>query len=141
MLIAGLGWRALFFVNLPLGLLALFLAWRHLPLDRRNGAGKAGFDVLGTLLLALALAAYALAMTMGRGGFGPLNIALLLAAAFGVGLFVVAESRAPSPLIRLAMLRDPVLSASLAMSALVSTVIMATLVVGPFYLSLSLIHI
>src|SRR5204863_9286855 len=35
----------------------------------------------------------------------------------------------------LAMLRDPVLSASLAMSALVSTVLMATLVVGPFYLS------
>jgi MFS family permease len=74
-------------------------------------------------------------MTLGRGGFGPLNIALLLGAAFGAGLFVAAESRVPSPLVRLAMLRDPVLSASLAMSALVSTVIMATLVVGPFYLS------
>jgi MFS family permease len=36
------------------------------------------------------------------------------------------------------MFRDPVLSASLAMSALVSTVIMATLVVGPFYLSRAL---
>jgi MFS family permease len=36
------------------------------------------------------------------------------------------------------MLRDPVLSASLAMSALVSTVMMATLVVGPFYLSRAL---
>jgi uncharacterized membrane protein len=33
------------------------------------------------------------------------------------------------------MFRDPVLSAGLAMSALVSTVMMATLVVGPFYLS------
>jgi MFS family permease len=41
-------------------------------------------------------------------------------------------------LIRLAMFRDPVLSASLAMSALVSTVMMATLVVGPFYLSRAL---
>jgi MFS family permease len=41
-------------------------------------------------------------------------------------------------LIRLAMLRNPALSASLAMGALVSTVIMATLVVGPFYLSRAL---
>ena len=65
-------------------------------------------------------------------------MALLLAAALGVGLFVLAESRAASPLIRLAMFRDPVLSASLAMSALVSTVMMATLVVGPFYLSRAL---
>ena len=90
------------------------------------------------LLLALTLAAYALAMTMGRGSFGPLNLALLLAAACGVGLFVQAEARAKSPLIRMAMFRDPVLSASLAMSALVSTVMMATLVVGPFYLSRAL---
>ena len=90
---------------------------------------------MGTLLLALTLAAYALAMTIGRGSFGPLNVALLLAAAVGVGLFVLAEARAASPLIQLAMFRDPVLSASLAMSALVSTVMMATLVVGPFYLS------
>ena len=36
------------------------------------------------------------------------------------------------------MFRDPALSASLAMSALVSTVMMATLVVGPFYLSRAL---
>jgi MFS family permease len=77
-------------------------------------------------------------MTTGRGSFGPLNMALLLAAAFGAGLFVLAQSRAASPLIRLAMFRDPVLSASLAMSALVSTVMMATLVVGPFYLSRAL---
>jgi MFS family permease len=93
---------------------------------------------VGTLLLALTLAAYALAMTIGRGSFGPLNMALLLAAAFGIGLFVLAETRAASPLIRLAMFRDPVLRASLAMSALVSTVMMATLVVGPFYLSRAL---
>jgi MFS family permease len=142
-LIAGLGWRAIFLVNLPLGLLALFLAQRYLPADRpvdRPGAktGRAGFDALGTLLLALTLAAYALAMTMGRGSFGLLNMALLLAAVAGAGLFVRAETRAASPLIRLAMFRDPGLSASLSMSALVATVMMATLVVGPFYLSRAL---
>jgi MFS family permease len=87
------------------------------------------------LLLAVTLAAYALAMTIGRGHFGPLNIALLLAAVLGVGCFVFVEARVASPLIRLTMFRDPVLRASLAMSTLVSTVMMATLVVGPFYLS------
>src|SRR6185295_1142922 len=78
------------------------------------------------------------AMTIGRGRFGPLNVALLLAAAAGVGLFMLAEARAASPLLRLAMFRDRALSASFAMSALVSAVMMATLVVGPFYLSRSL---
>lgn len=138
-LIAGLGWRALFLVNVPLGLLTFLLAHRHLPVDRREPkTDRAGFDPVGTLLLALTLAAYALAMTLGRGRFGSLNMALLLAAAFGAVLFVLAEARAASPLIRLAMFRDPVLSASLATSALVSTVVMATLVVGPFYLSRAL---
>ncbi|MFF3458948.1 MFS transporter [Streptomyces sp. NPDC002730] len=138
-LISGLSWRAIFLVNAPLGILALLLAYRYLPVDRREPrTDRAGFDNVGTLLLALTLAAYALAMTIGRGSFGSLNMALLLAAALGVGLFVRAEARAASPLIRLAMFRDPVLSASLAMSALVSTVMMATLVVGPFYLSRTL---
>ncbi len=139
LLIAGLGWRAIFLVNVPLGILTFLLAHRHLPVDRRKPkTGGAGFDMMGTLLLALTLAAYALAMTIGRGHFSSLNMGLLLAAACGAGLFVLAEARAASPLIRLAMFRDPVLSASLAMSALVSTVMMATLVVGPFYLSRAL---
>ncbi|MFG2982136.1 MFS transporter [Streptomyces sp. NPDC048258] len=138
-LISGPGWRAIFLVNAPLGILTLLLAHRHLPADRREpDKDRAGFDHLGTLLLALTLAAYALAMTMGRGGFGPLNTALLAAAAVGVGLFVRAEARAASPLIRPAIFREPALSASLATSALVSTVMMATLVVGPFYLSRTL---
>jgi EmrB/QacA subfamily drug resistance transporter len=138
-LIAGLGWRAIFLVNVPLGIVAFLLAYRYLPADRRTPkADRAGFDNVGTLLLASTLAAYALAMTMGRGGFGPLNATLLVAAVFGIGLFLLAQRRAASPLIRLEILRDRKLGASLAMSALVSTVLMATLVVGPFYLSRAL---
>ena len=135
-LIAGLGWPALFLINVPLGLLTFLLAFRFLPLDRRDSqADRAGFDHVGTLLLALTLAAYALATTIGRGSFGRFNMALLFAAVSGMGLFVLAETRAVSPLIRLAMFRNPVLSAGFAMSTLVTTVVMATLVVGPFYLS------
>ncbi len=136
LLIAGFGWQTIFLVNVPLGILNFLLAYRYLPVDRRGPKSDRGsFDHVGTLLLTLTLAAYALAMTIGRGSFGPLNMALLLAAVFGVCLFVLAEAKATSPLIPLAMFRNPVLSASLAMSTLVSTVMMATLVVGPFYLS------
>jgi len=136
LLIEGFGWQAIFLITVPLGLLTLVLAHRYLPADRQKPkTARAGLDPLGTLLLALTLAAYALAMTLGRGNFGPFNIALLLAAGGGACLFIFTEARVASPLIRLAMFRDPVLSGSLAMSLLVATVMMATLVVGPFYLA------
>lgn len=138
-LIAGFGWRAIFLVTVPLGVLTFLIAYRTLPIDRRGiKTDRGGFDYLGTLLLALTLAAYGLAMTIGRGSFGTLNMGLLLASAAGVGLFVLAEARSASPLIRLSLFDDPKLSASLITSALVSTVMMTTLVVGPFYLSRAL---
>src|SRR5215468_4972547 len=100
-LISALGWRAIFLVNLPLGVLTLFLAHRFLPADRREPKQhRAGFDMMGTTLLALTLAAYALAMTVGRGRFGALNMALLAAAVGGGGLFLLAEARTVSPLIQ-----------------------------------------
>ncbi|GGC94004.1 MFS transporter [Undibacterium terreum] len=141
LLMAGLGWRSIFLVNVPLGLLNLFLAHRFLPAGSRDAdAKRANFDYAGTLLLALTLAAYALAVTAGagQGHFGSLNMALLLMAIAGGSLFVLAERKAASPLLRLAIFRDPLLSAGLAMSMLVSSVMMATLVVGPFYLSRAL---
>ncbi|MEP7000137.1 MAG: MFS transporter [bacterium] len=137
-LIAGPGWRTIFLINVPLGILNLLLAQRCLPPDvltEVEAPARTPFDAIGTLLLALTLAAYALAMTIGRGNFGPLNVGLLFAAVIAVGLFVFVESRAASPVIRLTMFRDPRLTPRLAMSALVSTVMMATLVVGPFYLA------
>lgn len=135
-LIYGLGWRAIFLTNIPLGILAFLLAYRYLPADcRETKTRRVGFDNVGTLLLVLTLAAYALAMTIGRGNFGILNVVLLSAAIFGAVLFMLAEAKALSPLIRLEVFRNPVLSAGFATSALVSTVLMATLVVGPFYLS------
>lgn len=140
-LIAGCGWRTIFLVNVPLGIVNFLLAQRYLPAPQpvakpaQPGSGKPRFDKLGTLLLALTLAAYALAVTVDGGHLDRLNIVLLAAAALGAVLFLVAEARVASPLIRLSMFRDPVLSGSLAMSVLVATVMMATLVVGPFYLS------
>jgi MFS family permease len=138
-LLACLGWRALFLVIVPLGVLALLLAHRDLPADRPAGTTpRPAFDGVGTLLLALTLGAYALALTLGRGRLAALNLALLAGAAVGAVLFVRVEARTASPLIQLSMLRDRALGASLAANALVSTVMMATLVVGPFYLARAL---
>ncbi|TGV61278.1 MFS transporter [bacterium M00.F.Ca.ET.141.01.1.1] len=136
LLIAGLGWQAIFLVNGPLGLLTFALAWR--ALSARGGtmaAGRGTFDVTGTALLALTLGAYALALTLGRGNFGVLNLGLLVAAGIGVIVFAIAQAKAKAPLVQLDRFRDPRLSAGLAMSLIVATVMMATLVVAPFYLS------
>lgn len=139
MLIAGFGWRTIFLINLPLGILALLLLYRCLPSDPEwMRAKKVGFDHAGTVLLGAMLAAYALAMTTGHGQFGRSNMILLAAAGVGLALFWLVEKNAPSPLIRLSMFRAPGLSHGLIMSMLVSTVMMATLVVGPFYLSRAL---
>lgn len=136
LLAAELGWQAIFLASVPPGVLAAVLVLRFVPADPAPVSGRdGGLDVAGTLLLALTLVAYALTLVPGAGGFGPRSLALLLAALAGAGLFAIVQARAKSPLIRLAAFRDPVLRAGLAGSALVSTVIMATLVVGPFYLS------
>jgi len=136
MMITGLGWPVIFLVNVPIGLLNLYLAWRYLPDDNGEAvAERAKFDLAGTVLLALTLSAYALAMTLGHGHPGSYNAVLLAAAAVNAGLFWLSQKVSSSPLIRLEMLRLPGLTASLAMSTLVTTVVMATLVVGPFYLS------
>lgn len=143
LLIAWLNWRALFLLNVPLGIGALVLAYRYLPETTRPGSDAPGavrtrFDVAGTSVLALSLAAYALAVTIGRGHFGIVNVLLLATAAAGFALLLRVESVARSPLIHVSMFRDRVLRSSLAMNAVVSTVMMSTLVVGPFYLSRAL---
>lgn len=132
-LIAIAGWPSLFLVNVPLGLLAMGLAWRHLPRDDQR-ASRSRFDVAGSLMLAMTIAAYALAMTVGGGRFDRMNIALLALAVVAAWGFVRVQARAASPLLSLSLLRQPSLRPGLATNALVATVMMTTLVVGPFYL-------
>lgn len=139
LLLAGAGWRSIFLINVPLGVLNFVLAWRYLPVDSEGSAMDKGcFDHVGTLLFACVLAAFALAMTLGNGRFGVFNGALLLAALTGAAIFVRVEATAAAPLISLHLLRDTELVTRLLMGLLVAAVIMSTLVVGPFYLSLAL---
>lgn len=135
-LTAGPGWRAVFLAPVPLTLAALFLARRHVPPDRPLvHESHRAFDPAGTLLLAVALAAYALALTLGRGSFSRVNAGLLALAAAACGALVLVERTTAAPLLRLGLLRDRALSSGLAGTALVTAVLMATLVVGPFHLA------
>lgn len=138
-LLAGPGWRTMFFVSVPLGLMTFLIARRALPVVVvKSKTSFARIDGIGTLVLAFTLGAYTLAMTIGHGNFGALNVWLLIAALTGTSAFVWVEGRTATPLIKLAMFHELQLSVSLGMNVLVSTVMMATLVVGPFYLSLGL---
>ncbi|MEZ1321104.1 MFS transporter [Pseudomonas fluorescens] len=128
LLMTHVGWQAIFLLNVPLGLLNAWLVYRYLPADRAAGRRMA-FDYSGSAVLVFTLAAYALAMTLE--GF---TLPLLLASLCGLGLFVVVEKKAEAPLIRLSLFADRRLSSSLALTLLVTTVMMTTLVVGPFYL-------
>ena len=136
LLIAGFGWRMLFLVTVPLGVLTWGLAMRHLPsLGKEERTRRASVDPLGTFLLAISLAAYALAVTSGRGSLGMLNVGLLIAAAIGAALFVHVEASVVAPLVPLGLFRRPRLGAGFATSAIAATVVMATLVIGPFHLA------
>ena len=139
--LAGPGWRVLFLLNVPLAVAAGLIGWRHLPRPPSlPGPRQTGFDWPGMVLLAASLTAYAVALTPGQAGAlgGGVSLGLLAAAAVGVALFLLRQARTPSPLLALDLFRDGVLDVGLATSALVSTVMMATLVTGPFYLSRAL---
>jgi EmrB/QacA subfamily drug resistance transporter len=138
LILARFGWQEIFLVQVPLGMLALLLVWRFLPIRMQStSTQKPRFDNLGTFLLGSTLAAYALAMTIkpATGHFGEVNLYLLTAFVIGVALFIYLESKVASPLFRLSLFGDRKLTASLLTSALITTVMMSTLVVGPFYLS------
>jgi EmrB/QacA subfamily drug resistance transporter len=131
------GWRMVFLMNVPVGILNFYLTYRFLPDDEPSaGRRHTAIDLLGTLVLALTLIAYAMGMTsLNRGTYAGVSGLLLALAAIGIIAFVHVERRTAHPLIHLSLFRIPGLSRGLAMSTLVAGVLMTSLVVGPFYLS------
>jgi EmrB/QacA subfamily drug resistance transporter len=91
LIISNISWRWIFYVNVPMCLAGLVLAWRLLPAERPQGGG-AHIDVAGLLLLPPALVGllYGLAEVSTDGGFGhagviiPLIAGVVLLAAYGV---------------------------------------------------------
>jgi MFS transporter, DHA2 family, methylenomycin A resistance protein len=113
MLIAAFGWRAIFWVNLPLCAagVAASLAWID---GKRHAARRGGLDLPGQALAIATLTALVAAMIEMRplGASHPLVMGgLALAAACGA-LFVLAESRSASPMLPLSLFRDRTFSAA-----------------------------
>ncbi|MCZ7541107.1 MAG: MFS transporter [Anaerolineae bacterium] len=133
LLIGTVGWRAIFLVNLPVGIVGFALVQRHVP-DWRPPGGQR-FDALGAALLLIALLALALGLTFGpEQGWGSAPIlALLISAALGFAVFLAVEKHLAQPMVDLRLFRDPLFSISLLTGFLVFMVI-AGMFVLPFYL-------
>ena len=110
LLVSSLGWRSIFWVNVPIGLMAIYLTQRFVP-ESRASRGKR-FDPAGQLLFITFLGPMTAAVIEGpqHGWRSPLIVALFaLAAASLVGL-VVAESRRAEPLVEVRFFRSPAFS-------------------------------
>jgi EmrB/QacA subfamily drug resistance transporter len=136
-LVADVSWRWIFFINLPIGIMALFLALRILPRD--VPAQEQRLDLVDFLLLSpgLALVIYGLAETSSAGGFSsskalvPLVIGLAL-----LGAFVWHALRASDPLIDLRLFKDRTFATSSIMLVLVVMSVFGTFLLLPLYFQL-----
>lgn len=90
---SGEGWRAVFFVNVPVGLLALVLARRYLPPPRRSEGRRASLDPLGVLLLGGAVVCLLVPFVEQRSWHSPLRPALFGVAALLLVAWVWHERR------------------------------------------------
>ncbi len=108
--VAGLGWRAVFLVNVPVGAAALVAARRYLPADARDLRPQgARLDIPGVLTLSAAVLLIVLPLTLGRQLGWPAWTWLCLAASIpALAVFVMVENRAPAPLVTLRVLTIPV---------------------------------
>jgi len=108
-LIASLGWRAIFFINAPIGVLGLALTWRYAQETTRSA--DRGADLPGQVAAVIALAGATI--EGGQHGFatGPVLGGFVLAAAAG-GAFLVIESRRARPMLPLGLFRSRTFAAA-----------------------------
>ncbi|MGH1549616.1 MDR family MFS transporter [Leifsonia poae] len=112
------GWPWVFWVNGPVGVVALILAIFAVPhvTDRRPGR----FDVGGTVTLTVTLVAIVLGVTWAGepGGRSSAAVAFVIAAVF-FSAFILFELRAPHPLVPLTLFRSRTIAAGMVVSAVV----------------------
>jgi MFS family permease len=132
LLVGASSWRAVFWVNAPVGVVAIAAGWFLLPRSRSR-AEPTGLDLPGFALLSVAAVTGLLALSGLAGMDQPalLTAALGVAAVVAVGALTRVESSSRSPLIDPALLRSKGVSASLAGALLAYLVLFAPLVLFP----------
>jgi len=107
----NLGWRWIFFINLPIGILAVFMAWLFMPRDDKKTLNRTGkVDWTGIGLLALGLACFQILLEEGQqeGWFeSSFIVANCAIAVIGLSLFVWRELATEHPAVDLRVLRHP----------------------------------
>ena len=101
------GWRGVFFVNVPLAVAGLIAAFWLIPTDRERETGRS-FDIAGALTATLGatLLVFALVQGPASGWTSPLVLGSLVAAALLIVAFLLIESRSKDPLMPLRLLRN-----------------------------------
>ncbi len=104
-LVEGLGWRSIFWLNLPVGIALAVLATRRLRESRDPAAGR--IDVPGALSFSTGLFMLVLALIRGNAeGWGsPLIVALLAGGAVSLAGFVLIELRTSEPMLDVRLFR------------------------------------
>lgn len=140
LLIEVLSWRWIFFVNVPIALVAAVLTVRAVPESRRPDAPP--IDGRGLALLGFGLGALTLGVMQAQvwGWGAAATIGLVLAGAAGLTAFTAAELRAPVPLVDVRMLRRRAFAAANAIGFTAQFVITGLVVLLALYLQNVLGH-
>lgn len=130
------GWQWVFWINVPVGIVALTLALiavPHLP-----GGAHPRFDVAGSVVFTLSLVALVLAVTwVGEETLLLTALVLFAVAAAGFVVFFVIEVRADAPIIPLHLLRNRTILACLGLSAIIGAGLFATTSYLPTYFQMA----
>lgn len=128
-LAGGLGWRWVFLVNLPVGVVSLLWGWFLLP--RRDSVRREASrpDALGTILLSLFLVCLLVPLTFGAewGWMAPQSVALLVVSGLALAAFVVTELRVPEPVLDLDLLQHNRLFAAANLAAFINYMALAAI--------------
>jgi EmrB/QacA subfamily drug resistance transporter len=127
-----LGWRSIFWVNVPIGVAVLLLSFGRLTEQRRRSSRRV--DWAGTVTATIALFLLVLAFIQGNeyGWSSPRIVAILTGCVAAGAAFILIERRVTDPMVDLGLFRDPTYS----ISVLIGFVLQATLVASTTYLSL-----
>ena len=133
-LTTNLSWRWIFYINLPIGILALFVLAVTFPSVAARTRHR--IDYTGTALLALALAALVLAVSLGGTTYpwGSVQVIGLFAVCLvALGGFVLAERRAAEPVLPLKLLRNQVFVTTGIVAVLLGFAMFGTITFLPLY--------
>ena len=134
LLVEHFGWRWIFFINIPVGIVTVALAWKLLPIGRAEAAGK--LDVPGLVLLATGLPAltYGLAKAGSGAGFGSVQALGPIAAGIVLtGVFVFHSLRSENPLLNVRLYANRAFAAASATTFFLGASLFGAMILLPLY--------